>query len=173
MTQPQAYITVGKLGRARGVRGEIYVTPATDFPDRFVGLASIFVLDQGRWRSLDIEWSHLIAGRPVLKFREFNTPEEVARLTNRELAVTREEVVDLPEGMHYVFDVVDCEAVESVTGRRIGRVVDVQQYPANDVYVVRTEDEGDIMVPAVREYVLEVDTENKRIVIQTGGLIDT
>lgn len=172
MTQPQAYITVGKLGRTRGVRGEIYVTPATDFPDRFVGLASIFVLDRGRWRSLDIEWSLLIAGRPVLKFREFNTPEEVARLTNRELAVTREEVVDLPEGMHYVFDVVDCEAVESGSGRRIGLVVDVQQYPANDVYVVRTDDNRDIMIPAVREYVLEVDTANKRVVIQTSGLLD-
>jgi 16S rRNA processing protein RimM len=172
LTQSETYILVGKLGRARGVKGDIFVTPATDFPDRFLNLREIYLEDSGAWQRRKIEASRLVSGRPVLKFAGVDSSEEAARLTNRGLAVPPDQLVELPEGVHYVFDLVGCTVYDTETDRRLGEVTDVQRYPANDVYMIKTEDGREVMLPAVARYVKEIDTKNKRIVIETAGLPD-
>ena len=163
---------IGRLGRSRGLDGDIYVTPLTDYPERFAGMKELYVGSQDGWRKSRVIAARMISGRPVLKFENVNSPEEAARMTNRELAVPRDQLVELPEGAHFVFDLVGCQAVEEGTGALVGEVIDVEKYPANDVYVVRTEAGKKLLVPAVKQFVKRVDVEAKTITLVTASLRD-
>lgn len=164
------YITVGKLGRTRGLHGEIYVTPSTDFPDRFLGLKSIFVKSLSDWENLKIVSTRIISGRPVLKFKDVNTPEDAARLTNRELAVLKSEVFELPTDRFYIFDLVGSEVYDSETNELIGEITDVIQYPANDVYQITGPDNSLVFCPAVKQFVSRVEIDNKKVFVDKNGL---
>lgn len=167
-----AFIRVGWLGRSRGVHGDIWVTPDTDFPERFVDLKEIFVRSRSTWEKYTIVRSTLIGGRPVLRFEHIASPEEASRLTNRELAVSRDQVVELPEGSHYIFELIGCAVVDSASGEAIGELVNVEIYPANDVYLVETADGRMLSCPVVRSFVKQVDIAARRIVIDPRGLLD-
>lgn len=168
----EKFITVGKLGKTRGVEGEIYVTPFTDFPDRFLELDEIFIQNKKNWETIKISSSRLIADRPVIKFENVNSIEDAARLTNRLLAIGADQVVELPAGMFYIFDLIGCEVFDNSDNKRLGKIVDVEQYPANDAYIIETDDKKRILFPAVKKFVLEVDVENKKVIVDPAGLTD-
>lgn len=163
-------ITVGRLGRTRGVAGELYIVPETDFPERFLGLREIYVSRQGQWEKLLIESTRLVSGRPVIKFENVNTPEEAARLTNREMAVPKEEIYRLPEGRFYIHDLIGCQVFDHESGGLIGEIVSVETYPANDVYGIKTTEGKDVLFPAVEEFVREIDIVNRKVIIASIGL---
>lgn len=167
----EAFVIVGKLGRPRGLAGEIYVTPETDFPQRFVGLKEIYVRDRNRWEKRSLISSRLISGRPVLLFEDITTPEEAARLTNRDLAVPRSQAVELPDDTYYIFDLIGCEVLEEDTDHLIGQVVDVERYPANDVYVIKSTSGEMLRCLAVRQFVRKVDIQERKISVLTAGLL--
>lgn len=165
-------IVVGKLGRPRGVQGEMYITPLTDFPERFNGMKEIHVKSRDGWEKLEIVSAVMVGKRPVVKFHGVASPEEAARMTNRELAVPKDQLVKLPEGEFFVFELVGCEVFEQASGQQIGKVVDVEQYPAHDVYVVQTTEDKLLQVPAVDEFVKDIDVVAKRLVVDTSKLAD-
>ncbi len=166
------FVRVGWLGRTRGVRGEIWVTPDTDFPERFVKLKEIFVRHRDTWEKFEIAESSLVGGRPVLRFEDITTPEDAARLTNRELAVPKGEVMALPEGSHYYFDLIGCGVYDRESGELIGELVDIEAYPANDMYVIETPEHHRVYCAAAKPYVFDIDTAGRRIVIDREGLFD-
>ena len=167
------FVTIGKIGRARGVHGELWVTPVTDFPDRFLGLKEIYIDNRGEWQKVQIKSSRMISGRPAVTLAEVTNPEQAARLTNRELALPREQLVKLPDDQHYIFEVVGCQAYTADSGKLIGEIIEVAQYPANDVYVIRKPDGGTVICPAVKPFVVGIDTENKRVTLVADGLLDS
>ncbi|HWR83413.1 MAG TPA: ribosome maturation factor RimM, partial [Candidatus Deferrimicrobium sp.] len=166
------FIVVGKLGRPRGVNGELHVTLATDFPERFIGLTEIFVRDKGGWEKRGLVSSRMVGGQPVLGFENVTSPEEAARLTNRELAVPRNLAVALPEGTYYIFDLIGCDVFDESSGEQIGQVADVERYPANDLYVVRAADGRQWLCPVVRHVVKSVDIKGRKIVVDRAGLLE-
>jgi 16S rRNA processing protein RimM len=169
---PEEIVTVGRLGRTRGLTGEIYVTVATDFPQRFSDLEQILVKGKDGWDSMKIVSVTYIADRPVLKLENIDNPEQAARLTNRELGVPMSQVVNLPEDTFYVFDLVGCEVFTESDDKPLGEVIDVEDYPAADLYVVKLTDGEMLRIPAVKQYVKEVDVSGKRIVVDITGLLD-
>jgi 16S rRNA processing protein RimM len=173
LDRDETYITIGKLGKSRGISGEIWVTVFSDFPERFVDLTEVFLRGRGSWEKRKLESARLVSGRPVLKFEGVDTPEDASRLTNRELAVTRDEVVELPEGMFYIFDLIGCRVFAGENGDDLGEVIDVRQYPANDAYVIRMNDGRLMSLAAVVQFIKHVDVEKKQIVIDSAGLVET
>ena len=166
-------ITVGKFGKTRGLQGELWITPLTDFPDRFVGLKEILVGNRGTWEKMTIISSRLIGDRPVLGMAGYTTPEAAARLTNRELAVPRDQLVKLPEDTYYVFEMIGCGVFGDDNGARLGEIADVESYPANDVYLVAMADGSRRILPATKQAVKSVDLKNKRMVVDADSLIET
>ena len=161
---------VGRLGKSRGVNGEIWIVPLTDFPDRFLGLKEIYLREADGWKICTISSTRMVSGKPVMKFRGIDSKEDAARLTNRELAVTREQLVKLPDDRFYVFDLDGCRVFDRTSGELLGTVVEVRNYPANDVYVIEDNDGRTMMLPAVRAYVTEVNLAERRITIERSGL---
>jgi 16S rRNA processing protein RimM len=167
----ESLVVVGKLGRARGLQGDLFITPMTDFPERFGELEEILVRGPKSWESRRIVASDFISGRPVIRFDGITNPEEASRLTNRLLAVPRTEVFELPEGSRYVFDLIGYDVVGE-DDQPIGRLVDVQRYPANDVYVIEAADNSRVVLAAVAQFVRKIDDAEKKITISKAGLVD-
>ena len=168
----EEFITVGQLGRPRGTDGEIYVTPLTDFPERFENMTEIYISSGDSWSKMNLVSSKIISGRPVLKFENINSPEEAARLTNRYLSVPKSEIVTPPKDSFYIFDVVGCQAFDAETKNRIGEIVDVEEYPASDCYIIETDDGKRYTIAAVKKFVKKVDIRSKRVEIDSSGLIE-
>jgi 16S rRNA processing protein RimM len=93
-------------------------------------------------------------------------------LTNRELAVPRDELVELPEDTYYVFDIVGCMVIDEKDDTPLGEVVDVETYPTNDAYIVRMADGSRRMLPATKQGLKVIDIEKKRIVVDTDNLLE-
>ena len=163
-------ITIGKIGKPRGVNGEMYVTPMTDFPDRFVGLKEIYVDSRGSWEKMTVTSSKLVAGRPVIGLEQVKNPEDASRLTNLTLAVPRDQLVKLPENTYFEFDLIGAEVIDHAAGVTVGKLEEIQHYPANDVYIIRKLDGSELLCPAITEFVRQVDVAAKKIVIVTAGL---
>ncbi|UCD63226.1 MAG: 16S rRNA processing protein RimM [Candidatus Zixiibacteriota bacterium] len=166
------FVTVGKLGRARGVRGEMYVTPMTDFPDRFLGMPEIYLRLRNRWEKVKIDSTRVVSGRVVIKLEGVDSPEAAARMSNSEMAVPKDQLVKLPAGHHYIFDLIGCKVFDDGTNLEIGEITDVETYPANDVYAIWTTEGRRMLVPAVDRWVKSVDTGKKRVVIDRAGLME-
>ncbi|MEA1981046.1 MAG: ribosome maturation factor RimM [candidate division Zixibacteria bacterium] len=163
-------ITVGKIGRPRGLNGELYISPNTDFLERFENLTEILINENQGWEIIKVISSKIINGRPVLKFNRVDNPEEAARLTNKLIGVPKEQVFDLPDDTFYLFDLVGCEVYDFVSKKKYGEIIEVEQYPANDIYQVKNLEGKIILVPAVKKYIKEVDINDKKIVIDLTGL---
>lgn len=166
-------IVIGSLGRPRGVHGEIYVTPMTDYPDRFIGMSAIHVRERRKWQLKQIVESRMVSGRPVLRFEEIDNPEQAAKLTNCELGIKRDQLVQLPEGQFYLFDLVGCKVVDEQTEQELGEIVRVDQYPANDVYVIKTADDKSLSLAAVKQFVRHIDIAGKKVTVVAEGLVES
>ena len=113
--------------------------------------------------------SGLTAKGLAIKFAGIETPEAVAELKGSLLVVRREEVHDLPEGFHYVFEIVGLD-VETEAGEHVGRVVDVLSMPANDVYVVDRDGE-EVLLPAIQDLIRIDKASNRLVVRDTEGFL--
>ena len=176
-TYLEGRIVVGKFGRPRGLDGEIYITPNTDFPERFFEMSELSFQRGHRWwlsplESVKIEQIEEIGGRPVVKLDGFDSPESVAPLTHGVITVPANEITKPPDGHVYVFDLVGCTVVDE-SGKVLGVVEEVERYPANDAYRVRTPLGATVLFPAVTSFVLNIDLTAKQITVKPAGMFET
>jgi 16S rRNA processing protein RimM len=163
---------VGRIARAHGIRGQVIVTPETDFPDeRFQASAELFVERNGRVETLIITTARFHRGRPVIGIDGVSTMSEAEKLAGLELRVPVERLAALPARTFYRHDLVGCR-VETRDGRRVGLVRDVEGTMSGSRLVVDG-GSGDVLIPLVDAICTLVDPAAKRIVIDPpAGLIE-
>lgn len=164
-------VVVGRIGRPHGIRGAVSVEVRTDEPDRRFAVGSHLMTDSGR--ELVITSSTWHSGRLLLTFEGYDDRNAIEGLRNQILSVDRPDDEE-PEDPEEFYDssLVDCE-VRDADGAVIGRVQEVAHLPAQDMLVVHTPDDREILVPFVEEFVPTIDIANKRIVITPpDGLLD-
>jgi 16S rRNA processing protein RimM len=161
-------VAVARVVKVRGLRGEVAAELLTDFPERFEWVEELIaVTPAGGRRVLAVEQSRLHAGRVLLKFAGFDTPEAAQALVGYELTVPDSEAVELEEGEFFDWQVEGCR-VETIEGRALGAVVKVLHYGAAPVIVVR-EEGGDAaagrehLIPLAESICVEIDLEKKFI----------
>ena len=154
-------ITIGRIGAPHGVRGEMRVIPLTDFPERFEGMKTVMAGDE----LLHISQVRYHKRFVLLTFEEHPTREEAMRLTGRTLTVPREEAAPLAEGEFYTFDIIGLTALDTC-GTILGTVENVIRTGSNDVYAVRSPDGREILIPALKRVVKEIDIAAGRMVVE-------
>ena len=100
----------------------------------------------------------------LLKFREYPQREQVQALTGRLLTIDRSEAAPLEEGEFYTFDIIGL-TVYDPAGKELGQVTDVLRTGSNDVYAVRRPEGGELLVPALKSVVREIDVQGGRMVV--------
>ena len=162
---------VGVITAPHGVRGEVKVFPTTDDNARFKNLKTV-LLDQGRaTRELEIEGVKFFKNMVILKFKGIDDRNDVERMRQAKLLVTRENAVELGKDEYFIADLIDMQ-VELEDGTAFGVLTDVMQTGANDVYCIRTEEHGEVLIPAIKDCILDVDVEAGKMKIHLlDGLI--
>lgn len=158
----EEFLQVGMITSTHGVRGEVKVFPTTDDAKRFRKLKEVF-LDTGRGKlALEIESVKFFKQMVILKFKGIDTLDDVAKYRQAGLYVTRENAVKLGKDEYFIADLMGVEIYDE-EDRRIGVLEDVLETGANDVYVIRRTDGRELLLPAIKQCVLDVDVQERRM----------
>jgi 16S rRNA processing protein RimM len=152
------YLVVGFLRRAHGVRGEIIMDLHTDFPERLRKGRKLFVGEDHK--PVTLAGARPYARGMLVKFKGIETPEAAGELRNQWVYVRAADVPSLPEGKLYQHELFGFRVVDE-NGEALGELVEIIETGANDVYVVRDANGGEILLPAIPSVVLELDPEHR------------
>ncbi len=166
------YLRVGVITTTHGIKGEVKVFPTTDDIERFKVLKQVF-LDTGKeYIPLEIEGVKFFKQMAILKFKGIDDINEIEKYRGKDLLVTRENAIKLKEDEYFVYDLIDSEVITE-EGVKLGILTEVLKTAANDVYVVRTQEGKEILLPSIKECILNIDAEKKIITVHImKGLIE-
>lgn len=164
-------IKIGQITSPHGVRGEVRIFPLTDFPERFATLRRALLGPDAR--PVEIRSRGMVKNMVILQIDGVEDREQAEKLRLQYVQVPKSEVHPLPEGHHYVFDLIGLDVVDP-EGKLLGKLVNVTtESPAHDIYVVETAPRKRYMVPAVKTFVKEIDLAGGRVVVQPiPGLLE-
>jgi 16S rRNA processing protein RimM len=157
-----AFLAVGKLRHAHGVRGEMLMEVFTDFPERLKPGAVLYI-------SPEAEPLRLIKCRPhreglLMTFEGYATPEEVGQFRNQLLYVKADDRPPLAEGDYYQYQLINLTVI-SDTGVRVGVVHEILETGASDVLVIRPEIGADVLIPMVDTFIQDIDLDKREITV--------
>lgn len=154
-------LQVGVISSTHGVRGEVKVFPTTDDAQRFKSLKQV-VLDTGKEHlTLEIQGVKFFKQFVILKFKGIDNINDIEKYKGMSLLVTREDAVGLEEDEYYIADLIGMDVVTDEG--ESGKLTDVIETGANEVYVVKFENLGEVLIPAIHECILDVDVENMQM----------
>ena len=165
-------LQVGIITSTHGVRGEVKVYPTTDDPRRFRRLKEV-VLDTGREKlNLEIEGVKFFKQFVILKFKGLDNINDIEKYRQKSLYVTRKNAVRLQRDEYFIADLIGL-TVQVEDGTELGTVKDVIETGANDVYEVEMADGRSLLLPAIKQCILNVDVENGMMQVHVlEGLLD-
>lgn len=158
------WLKVGVITSTHGIRGEVKVFPTTDDMNRFKKLNECILITKNENMILHIESCKFFKNMVILKFEEFNNINDIEMYKQCELYVTRENAVDLYEDEYFIGDILGSKIVDE-NGETIGILDDILATGANDVYVIQTEEGKEILMPAIKQCILDVNIEEKIITV--------
>ena len=164
-------LRVGVITSTHGVRGEVKVFPTTDDAKRFKTLKKV-ILDGREPLELSIEQVKFFKNMVILKFKGYDNINDVETWRQRDLMITRDQAVELKEDEYFITDLIGLTVVNEEEAV-LGRVKDVLETGANDVYVVELTGGKELLLPAIKDCILNVDLEGGRMKVHVlDGLMD-
>ncbi len=165
------YIVIGHVARPHGVRGELLVSPDTDFPERLLSLREALFVKEGVVTPIGVETVRPHQEQFLLKARGIDSRDAAATWRRAALAVLPAQAAPLSEGQHYVFEILGLR-VETEAGEVVGTVTEVLRTGSNDVYVVRGP-QREVLVPAIASVVTAIDIAGGKLLIRPlAGMLE-
>ncbi|MDF2542010.1 MAG: rimM [Herbinix sp.] len=165
------YLRVGVITTTHGVRGEVKVFPTTDDVNRFKVLKNLFI-DTGKdLIPMEIEGVKFFKQMVICKFKGIDNINDVEKYRGKDLLITRDNAVKLEPDEYFIYDIINSIVVTD-DGKELGILVEVLTTAANDVYVVKTPENKEILLPSIKECILNIDPDQKKITVHLmNGLI--
>ena len=157
------YFEVGQIVNTHGVRGMVRVISHSDDPERFFTLKKV-LLDDGKNTEIEIEQASYHKQFILLKIKGIDDMNAALELKGKMLKVPQSQGLKLDEDEYYLKDIYDISVYDE-NGELLGIVADIIHTGANDVYVVRKEGTKDLLLPAIKQCILDVDVANKRMLV--------
>ena len=155
---------VGVITSTHGIKGEVKVFPTTDDANRFKKLKKV-ILDTGKEKiDMEIAGVRFFKNMVILKFKGIDDINDVEKYRKAELYVTRENAVPLKKNEYYIADLIGMDVV-SDDDEELGVIDDVLQTGANDVYVIKKAGCQDLLIPAIKDCVKDVDVEGGKMIV--------
>ena len=166
----EQFLQVGVISSTHGIRGEVKVFPTTDDPVRFKKLKNV-LLDTGREQlELEVQSVKFFKQFVIVKFKGSDNINDIEMYKGKRLLIPREDAVALGKDEYYIADLIGME-VFTEEGR-FGVLKDVMETGANEVYIIASDEHGEVLVPAIRQCILDVDIKEKKMKIHLmEGLI--
>lgn len=158
-------LEVGKIVNTHGLRGEVKVVAWTDYPEVFEDIEYVYVKKNDGYERLDVKGIKYQKGNLIVKFPQIKDIDEAQMYKNKVLYAERSMLGELPEGVHYIADLIGLEIVKE-NGEVVGTIADVFNTGANDIYDVKREGRKNLLIPVIDEVVLNIDLENKKVTVR-------
>ena len=158
-------VTIGRIERSFGVRGEARVRSLSDVPGRFEALRQVTIAGRGG-KTIETVVTHVRPGGPtwIMGFEAFTTPEQVAEFRGGFLQVPRGDSPALPADQYYQCDLIGM-MVQDEAGTVLGRLEDVLAMSDNQTFVVR-QDGKEVLIPAAKQVVVSVDVAGRVMTVR-------
>ncbi len=166
----QKKLEVGQIVNTHGIKGEIKVVPFTDDISRFDKLKKVYVKTKKESKLYQIEGVRYHKNMVLLKLQGIDNPEQAELLKNSFLEIDREDAVPLKEGTYFIADLIGLE-VYTDEGKLLGKVDDIYNTGANDIYVVKDQLGKTILLPGIKDVIKQVILDEKIIVHLIPGLL--
>ena len=165
-------LQVGIISSTHGVHGEVKVFPTTDDVNRFKKLKEVILESGKETKVLEIAGVKFFKQFAILKFKGIDTLNDVEKYRGASLYVTRANAVKLKKDEYFIADLMGL-CVKDEDGQEIGVLKEVLETGANDVNIISLNDGRELLLPAIKQCVLEVDVEAGFIRIHIlDGLLD-
>ncbi|MCI8775350.1 MAG: 16S rRNA processing protein RimM [Lachnospiraceae bacterium] len=165
-------LQVGVITQTHGIRGEVKVFPTTDDVNRFKKLKEVVLETEKERLTLTVEGVKFFKQYVILKFKEYDSINDIEKYKGARLLVPREKAVKLQKDEYFVADLIGMQVITE-DGEYFGRLKNVLETGANDVYVVETAENKEVLLPAIKECVLQIDMEKEVIAVHImDGLLE-
>lgn len=168
----EKYLEIGQIVNTFGIKGQVKIVPFTDDITRFDELKEIYVEKKNELKLFQIEQVNYKKNRVILKLKGIETVEEAEKLRNCYLKIDRKDAKKLPKDTYFIVDLLGLD-VYTDEGKLLGKVDDIYNAGSSDIYVVKDELGKQILLPAIKDVLKEVDLENQKIIVHLiKGLVD-
>ena len=168
----EKYLEIGQIVNTFGIKGQVKVVPFTDDITRFDELKEIYVEKKNELKLFQIEQVNYKKNMVILKLKGIETVEEAEKLRNCYLKIDRKDAKKLPKDTYFIVDLLGLD-VYTDEGKLLGKVDDIYNAGSSDIYVVKDELGKQILLPAIKDVLKEVDLENQKIIVHLiKGLVD-
>ncbi len=157
------FVRIGIIAKPQGIRGEVKINSLTERLERFLDLKEIYLEDKGEYLHFNVKGTRLAGECAFLFLEKIYSRTDAELIRGKYVCVKREDAIELPEGRYFIFDIIGCDCVTQ-EGKTLGKIVDVLQPGANDVYVVKAP-KGEILIPAVKAFILDIDVKQKKVTV--------
>ncbi len=155
------FLVVGKLRKPHGVRGELIMSVWTDFPERLIPGALLYVGDDHQPHTIQrIRWHRQDM---LIAFDGFENREQVDEFRNLILSVRTDERPELDDGEYYTYQLLGVKVIEDATEKLLGTVESIIETGANDVFQVRSSDGVELLLPDIESVILSIDIQKGEI----------
>ncbi|WP_150267590.1 ribosome maturation factor RimM [Paenibacillus tepidiphilus] len=163
-------LTVGKLVNTHGIRGEIKVVSRTDFPEvRFAAGSKLLIepQDGGTKVEVEVEAAREHKGTFIVKLKGITDINQIEKYKGSLLKVPGDDLVELSEDEYYFHQIVGCTVyTEDQPDQPLGQITDILQPGANDVWVVKPSKGSEILIPVIKDVVLNVDIAEQKVTVR-------
>ena len=165
------YLEIGQIVNTFGIKGMVKVKPFTDNIERFSNLEKIYIKNKSGQTEYKIQEVKYHKNMVLIKFEGIENPEQADLLRNSYLIVDRETEEPLEAGRYYIVDMIGLD-VFTDDNEYLGKLEDIYNTGSNDIYVVKNDEGKEILLPAIKDVLKQVDLENKKIIVHIiEGLI--
>ena len=159
------YFEIGQIVNTNGLKGIVKIKPFTDDIKEFEEFNSIFIKKKDELIEYEIEQVRYVKNMVLLKLKGIDDIDEAEKLRNLYIKIRRDVMPSLPENTYYIVDLIGCEVV-TIEGENLGTVYDVFNTGSNDIYEVKDENGKQLLIPAIKEVIKNIDISNKKITIK-------
>ena len=167
--EKKKYLECALIINTHGVRGDVKLESLCDTPKVLADLKRVFFCENGVYREVKVLHTSIFKSFVLAALEGVDDMDKAMALKGKTLYAAREDF-DLEEGDYFIVDLIGLDVIDNISGKVYGRVTDVINRGASDIYVVKTES-GERMMPAVEEFVKRVDLEKGIFVETIPGLL--
>lgn len=168
----QEYFEIGQIVNTFGVKGLLKVNPFTDDMTRFEKLKTVYVVKNKNMTEIEIEEVKYHKNMVLIKFKGIEDMNMAEKLKGCFLKIHRKDAIELPEDTYFIVDIIGSDVITD-DGKNLGKVDDIYSTGSKDIYVVKDELGKQILLPSIKEVILDIDVEKQVVTVHLiDGLVD-
>ncbi|MBR6222329.1 MAG: 16S rRNA processing protein RimM [Lachnospiraceae bacterium] len=157
-------LKVGVITSPHGVHGEVKVFPTTDDVKRFKKLKKCYLDIKGELKETKVVSFKFLKNMAILKFEGFENRDMVEGLRQIDIMIDRADAVPLLEDEFFITDVIESEVFDE-EDNKLGVITEVLTSAANDVFVVKKSDGRELLIPVIKQCIVNIDNDVKRVTV--------